>query len=531
MLGKKHICCLSVVCLPHASFDVSTTVIRCCDIIPQRFILACITTFMPEIWLNYGDADAVLEIMAENLAQTINSGMANDTNRKDSSNTYDAPLNSSDGSDTADVNSRPFQPTAVPGTTLGGGRDAVDGTANAAAPATDPAASHVDGVPALMLDTSGISERLAALDFERPFDLVPLHDSQSVRQTISSIFTICEQRSVQFPGILADPDVLSSIRHGLPEGSVAGETAFRITDGVITPDAKKADSGRRVTQGADDNTLTAADSANDDNGGVDATAPIVDHTPSTNARNLVFLAETEFDGLFGYETVATRLLRRFGAGEMLAAYAKRDGNAPAPGRRTKSFDEALKFADRFDVRGIDIVSNANGIYDIFVGSPQSTAKESAASLESHSVMDAEPQKTLIVSTGKTSSNVTLADSFSSVWNCYGAIRGNGLCILVAACPRGLGSDALRMAVEGRLNSEHLQNPSEYVDGMEELLFLNDAKNRCQIALVSVLPELYSAKLGIVPIAGMKHAIEYMKTTQGARQKASVISDGSRILLR
>ena len=494
---------------------------------------------MPEIWLNYGDADAVLEIMAENLAFIIDSGTAyregygrktadtpvdqgsagaNDTSL--ANNTH----NNTDYNTDASATLRHSEPTTPSNNKIDHihNNDANGANNNRSTiPTAKPDALHTSTTPPLVLGHNEISERLGTLDFEKPFDLAPLHDSQSVRQIISSIFTVCEQRSAQFPSILADSDVLSTLRHGLPEGSVAGELATSIIDGEIMGSAKKVDGnndGRRLVQ-TQDTSGSIVDTVKDN------------ISTDVNSRNLIFLAETEFDGLFGYETIATRLIRKFGADEMLAAYAKREGNTPFPGRRTKSFDEALKFSDRFEIRGIDIVANTNGICDLFIGNPQSTAKESSASLEMHSVMDAESQKTLIVSTGKTSSNITLADAFSSVWNCYGAVRNNGLCILVAACPRGLGSVALRMAVEGRLHAEHLQNPSEYIDGMEELLFLNDAKNRCQIALVSVLPELYSAKLGVIPIAGMKQAIEYMKTTQGARQKASVITDGSRILLR
>jgi len=35
---------------------------------------------------------------------------------------------------------------------------------------------------------------------------------------------------------------------------------------------------------------------------------------------LVFIGEMEFDGLFGYETISTRLLKKFGTELMLSAY-------------------------------------------------------------------------------------------------------------------------------------------------------------------------------------------------------------------
>ena len=61
--------------------------------------------------------------------------------------------------------------------------------------------------------------------------------------------------------------------------------------------------------------------------------------------NLVFMGEMEFNGLFGYETISTRLIKKFGQESMLSAYAKRQGNLPTPGQYPESLTEAKKFAD------------------------------------------------------------------------------------------------------------------------------------------------------------------------------------------
>lgn len=379
---------------------------------------------MPEIWLNYGSTEVVLEIMAENLEQTIDSGRG-------------------------------------------------------------------------ALGPEKIIEKLDAIDVSKPFDLVLMHDSQAVRQTVSTLFSLCERRSAPLPGILADRDVMSSVKAGLPEGSVIGEFAA------------KADGGHLV-HGSNNN----------------------DDIEDSQGRSLVFVAEAEFDGLFGYKTVATRLIKRFGSEAMLAAYAKRDGNLPSPGRRSGSLIEATKFADTFEIRGIEAVAGSAGITDIFVGHPSDTTAKASALLESVSIKDIEQaQKTMITSTGKAASNTTLDDALSSLWNCHGAIRNNGLCILVAECARGLGPDAVRMHVEGRLPEERLRNPSEYISGMENLLFLSEVRQKCQIALVSILPEIYMRRLGMIPLAGMKSSVEYILRTQGVRQKVTVIKDGARLLLR
>mgnify|MGYP000332952126 CR=1 FL=1 len=156
---------------------------------------------MPEIWLNYGITDVVLDIKAENLEQKIDS-------------------------------------------------------------------------EGKILDDSAINEKLNTLDLSKPMELVVLHNSKSILKIISSLFTVCEQKSKPFPKILTDKKILNLVKSGLPEGSSINEF--------------------------------------DDMG--------------ISNSNLVFMGEMEFNGLFGYETISTRLIKKFGQESMLSAYAKRQGN-------------------------------------------------------------------------------------------------------------------------------------------------------------------------------------------------------------
>ena len=161
---------------------------------------------MPEIWLNYGITDVVLDIRAENLDQNIDS----------------------------------------------------EGN---------------------VLEDEKITEKLSTIDLKKPMELVVLHNSKAVQKIISSLFTLCEQKSAPIPRILADKKIMNLVKSTLPEGSEINEFG--------------------------------------------------DEIPNSN---LVFLGEMELDGLFGYETIATRLLRKFGQENMLSAYAKRKDNLPASGQ-------------------------------------------------------------------------------------------------------------------------------------------------------------------------------------------------------
>ena len=360
---------------------------------------------MPEIWLNYGITDVVLDIRAENLEQKIDS-------------------------------------------------------------------------EGKILEDSVINEKLNTLDLSKPMELVVLHNSKSIQKIISSLFTLCEQKSKPFPKILADKKILNLVKAELPEGSSINE---------------------------------------------------FDDVGISNS-NLVFMAEMEFDGLFGYETISTRLIKKFGLESMLSAYAKRQGNLPTPGQYPESLEEAKKFTNNFEIQGIEIVANSKGIIDFSIDHPSKTLSATKI-MESHSIKDIGQHKTMIISTGKDSSNDNLGKSFSSLWNCSNAIKKDGLAILVAECKGGLGSDAIQQYIEDRLTLEQLQNPTKYISGMEDLLFLSEVKKNFQIGLVSILPEFYAKKLNMISLQGIKYSLDYILKTQGTKQKVAVVTDGARLLLR
>ena len=360
---------------------------------------------MPEIWLNYGITNVVLDIQQENLDQNIDS----------------------------------------------------------------------DGK---ILEDSVIQEKLGTLDISKPNEIVLLHNSKAVQKVLSTLFFMCEQKSKPIPQIFADKRILNQVKRTLPEGGTISE--------------------------------------------------FVDSELSKT--NLVFVGEMEFDGLFGFETIATRLIKKFGQEQMLSAYTKRKENLPSPGHNTESLGEAKKFTDNFEIHGIEIVANSNGIMDLAVGHP-STTLDISKSFESSAVKDVGEHKTLVISTGKDASNDSLRKALNSLWNCNAAIKKDGLAILLAECQNGIGSQAIMQFIEGQLSSERLKNPTKYVDGMEDLLFLTEIQKKFQVGVVSVLPELYIKKLNMISLNSVKRVMDYILKTQGPRQKVTIISDGARVLLR
>ena len=360
---------------------------------------------MPEIWLNYGKTDIVLDIRAENLDEQVQSQGA-------------------------------------------------------------------------VLNDSAFSDKLDQLDISKPMELVVLNNSKSVQKTILAIFEKCEQKSAPKPQILADISVMNFVKSYLPEGS-------------------------QISQFGNE---------------------------ELSKSNLVFVGEMEFDGLFGFETISTRLLKKFGKDEMLEAYLQRKGNLPIPGETIENIQIAKKFSDSFEINAIEIAANQNGPVEISVGHPSETMSISQKFKESVT-NTVEKHRTMMISTGKNSSNDTLRKSLASLWNCNEALKDNGLAVLLAECKNGVGSEAIQQFLEGRMSLERLKKPAKYVDGMEDLLFLTEIQKRFTVGLVSILPEYYTKKLNITAFAGIKRAMDHILKVQGIKQKVAVVSDGARILLR
>ena len=359
---------------------------------------------MPEIWLNYGSTDVVLDIKAENLEEKI-------------------------------------------------------------------------GTEGKTLSDSEIKSKLESLDISKPTEFVVLNTSKSVKKILSIMFERCEQKSLPKPLISADRKIMSIVKDYIPEQSSISEFS----------------------------------------------------NVENSTSKLVFIGEMEFDGLFGYETISTRLLKKFGAELMLSAYEKRKGDLPSPGQDVENFQIARKFSEKFDILAIEIIANSNGMCDLAVGHPSSTDSISK-SFRTNAVKDIGKHKTMIISTGKESSNNTLTRSLSSLWNCSDAIKNDGLAVLLAECKLGVGSNGIQSFMDGRMNVDHLKRPSQYIDGMENLLYITEIKKKFQLGLLSALPTHYTKKLNMKPFNGIEQVMNYILKNQSQQQKVEVISDGARTLL-
>ena len=96
----------------------------------------------------------------------------------------------------------------------------------------------------------------------------------------------------------------------------------------------------------------------------------------------------------------------------------------------------------------------------------------------------------------------------------------------------MGSEALRLAVSGRLNLKEATSRKKYVYGLEELVYLNYVQKKFDIAMVSTLPHYYvESILGFKSANSVENALSYILSTSGSRSKFHVVPCASHTLLR
>ncbi|MFQ5920773.1 MAG: hypothetical protein ACE5JV_02000 [Nitrososphaerales archaeon] len=247
--------------------------------------------------------------------------------------------------------------------------------------------------------------------------------------------------------------------------------------------------------------------------------------------DIIFLSRTSFDPLFGYSGAPSRLLRHFAPEAMLEAYRARSGKMPEPGSSNNALAMAQKFAEGFGGTSIEAVPGSRGVAEIVVDKPVKAHQAAIAKLESLARVEVEKSKACITSPGSSGPS-TLAGALNSLWNCMGAVREEGSITLLAECRDGFGSLALERLVEGKLDFKDARNPQEYVDGLEDLLYLGEMGSKYDLMLITTLPDYYVKKiLGFKTFRKIKDALHHILNIHGPRQKVLVVSDSSRILLK
>ena len=249
------------------------------------------------------------------------------------------------------------------------------------------------------------------------------------------------------------------------------------------------------------------------------------HDPKT-----IFLSSSRYDPIFGFEGVPTTIIRMF-KDKMTEAYNAKTSNVPCPGIRTSPLEIASELCKNMTANSIHIISSNDSIESIFFGQITESFEKSISRLQSLACDDYPAIRSMIISADKNSdSHLSLSDSLKYLWNCVHILKNKGFGVLISENKNGLGADALKRFAEGRLRMEDSYTTPEYIEGIENLLFINELKEKYQLGILSSLPHYYlNSKFGLHAYSRTADIMSRILEIHGKSHKVFVISDPNRAL--
>ena len=256
------------------------------------------------------------------------------------------------------------------------------------------------------------------------------------------------------------------------------------------------------------------------------------HSKIKHNCQVIFISQMTYDPFFGYNGTPTILTRNYIHDRMLEAFNARQDNLPKPGIIGPPLQVASSSFKDLPARSIQIIANSVGIAGIYYGDIVDSFQEAIGQFNSISIVDAALTKSAIINTSsEIGPHSTLLDSLNSLWNSIHIIRENGSAVLLSEGLGGLGGRALELHVEGRLDVHNYEsNLSEYIEGLEHLMYVKELSQKFELGIVSTLPQYYlKSKLGIKTYGSIKNVIEELLTKYGKNHKVMVLSDPDIIL--
>ncbi|MCY3854590.1 MAG: hypothetical protein OXF77_04950 [Thaumarchaeota archaeon] len=329
-------------------------------------------------------------------------------------------------------------------------------------------------MPITMNNKQQIFEKLNSINIEHFTKIVVFEDTGTILQIIYLIFDIFNKKLKLLPQILVPDEIFQSIKNKIPRAKI--EKFCEIPN-----------------------------------------------------EKFILINDAHFDGLFGFSTAATELLKRSKKQDLLlSAYRKRHGDLPAPGKQTIPLKLAREFVANLDVVSIEIITDSNNVHDIIITHPSSISSLSKSLMSS--CINIGKQNAMIINYGN-NEKPTFQNTLEALWNCSSTIANNGIAILISECSCGIGSNAIRRLIERRFNVDSLKDPIEYINGMENLLFLSELNKKIKIGLVSILPLYYINQLNLFSFHNGNSSLDYILSNKGIKQKITVVFNARRILLK
>lgn len=237
-----------------------------------------------------------------------------------------------------------------------------------------------------------------------------------------------------------------------------------------------------------------------------------------SANEKLFVATAKPDPFFGIvDAKVAACLGWVGGARSAAAEARKDFE-PTPFEKTEAYDAVQEMVARIGGASfLTVVPRSGKVRSALEDAPFDAIKNGFYNTSMS------PARAMIVGAGGIGYDDTLSSALRVVWSSLGGVRKPGELLLFAECSSGLGSRALEMLVTGRMGAE-VRKREKYVDGLEEVYYLNKLKEEYNVLLLSGLPELYAkSKLGFTTAKGSGEALGKLLHRLGKTAKVNVVT--------
>ena len=212
-----------------------------------------------------------------------------------------------------------------------------------------------------------------------------------------------------------------------------------------------------------------------------------------NNIQTILLSNSSFDGLFGFSGGAISLAKILDKELVNNAFFDKELVYPESGIISDRTNIILKEYKKFsNIISIQIIENIMGINDCIIDELNNSYIRSSEKLKNNILNIENKFESCIISCDYKKIN-TLNNSLNGIWNTYKSIEKKGHITLIAESSNGLGSIGLDKFVMNQINVKNLIKNNEYVEGLEDLIFLENIQNDYSVDIVSTIPHYYIEK--------------------------------------
>jgi len=233
----------------------------------------------------------------------------------------------------------------------------------------------------------------------------------------------------------------------------------------------------------------------------------------------LLISRVSFNPLFGFLGGPATLLKTLRPNFIAEAFKRAQSSEPRPGEETEASFYAYSEAERLQMLGLEYISINEVLVDIAVGDLIEAHKQvSQTLLDLCKISLNTSPEAIIASAGSRKSASTLASALNTLWNITKPLD-NTTVVFFAECINGLGSEALRVAATRDI--ELYLSQSNYIEGLESILYLKWLMEKTKPALLSTLPKHYVNRLGFDYLRSASDALPHILKQRGSRVKIHI----------